>query len=249
MPPSTVPAADPVSRLGFHAAADIWCSRWRRADRPGEKEYGLSIHLLQGALATPPAPFPLTDLRGQIDIDNQQIRFRDLTAQSGQVNFRIQLGRVIDQGDMRPADFDLKITGLPLDERLPGLLPEFIQKIYRDLQPSGGEADLVARIEFDGRDHWSHDCDLFVSKPASHAKLVLGPCRIDQIQGTMKKRAYLVDVSLQGRAGLQKVMLTGKVPKTPGRRQNPVLSSKSAPDSHRTTGCAKRLFAPRNFAM
>ncbi len=204
-------AGDPISRLGFRASADIQF-RAAQGGTSAEKEYSLSIHLLQGALATPPAPFPLTDLRGQIDIDNQQIRFRELTAQSGQVNFRIPQGRVFEQGDLRPADFDLKITSVPLDDRLPGLLPEFIQKIYRDLQP-GGEADLVARLEFDGRDHWSHDCDLFVRNGSASHKLF--PYRVDQVQGTLKKRANLIDVSMQGRAGLQKVMMSGKV-RNPG---------------------------------
>ncbi|MBI3866255.1 MAG: hypothetical protein HY290_30615 [Planctomycetia bacterium] len=202
---------DPISRLGFRAAADVQF-RLAQGGPAADREYQVSVHLLQGALANPPAPFPLTDLRGQIDFDNRQIRFHELTAQSGPVHFHVQQGNVTEQGDSRPADFDLKITGLPLDERLPGLLPESIRRIYLELQPAG-EADLEARIEFDGHDRWSHDCDLFVrNASASHQKF---PYRVDQIQGTLKKRANLVDVSMQGRAGMQKVVITGKV-RNPG---------------------------------
>src|SRR5205823_6781442 len=185
-------AADPIGRLGFRAVADV-PFRVAQTGPAAGKEYQVTVHLLQGALANPPVPFPLSDLRGQIVIDNKQIRFHDMTAQSGPVLFHVQQGRIVDQGESRPADFDLKISGLPLDERLPGLLPESIARIYRELQP-GGNADLVARIEFDGHDRWTHDCDLFVRNgSATHEKF---PYPIDQIQGTVKKRANLVDFSM-----------------------------------------------------
>jgi hypothetical protein len=205
------PAGDPISRLGFRANADVQF-RVAHGGASAPKEYKVSLRLLQGVLANPPFPFPLTDLRGQIDFNNQQIRFRDLSAQSGQVNVHIPRGQISDQGDMRPADFDLKITDLPFDERVPGLMPGPVEKIYRDLQP-GGEADLVAHLEFDGRDRWSHDCDLFVRNGSATHKLF--PYRVDQIQGTVKRRANRVEFSMQGRAGLQKVTLSGKV-RNPG---------------------------------
>jgi hypothetical protein len=233
------PPGDPISRLGFRAAADVQF-HLSQAEPAAPKKFNVSVHLLQGVLANPPAPFPLTDLRGQIDFDNQQIRFHELSAQSGQVNFHIPRGSVSDQGGLRPADFDLKITGLPLDERLAGLLPESARKIYRDLQ-AGGEADLMARLEFDGRDRWSHDCDLFVRNGSAVHKLF--PYRVDQIQGTLKRRANLIDISLQGRAGLQKVVMAGKI-RNPGPEAEArlVIETAGIPiDERLRTACPEKI--------
>jgi hypothetical protein len=206
-PQSPLQVGDPIARLGFRAEADVHF-RVAQLEPDAPKEYKLSVHLLQGVLTNPPAPFPLSDLRGQIELDNHQIRFREMSAQSGQIHFHVPRGSVLERGDLRPADFDVKISGVPLDDRLPPLLSEAIQKVYRELQPVG-EADLVARVEFDGFDRWTHDSDLFIRNGSVVA--IKFPYRVDQIQGTLKRRANKVDIALQGRAGLQKVTLNGKI--------------------------------------
>src|SRR5205823_6133248 len=164
-------AADPIGRLGFRAVADV-PFRVAQTGPAAGKEYEVTVHLLQGALANPPVPFPLSDLRGQIVIDNKQIRFHDMTAQSGPVLFHVQQGRIVDQGESRPADFDLKHSGLqkvaitgkvrnpgpeadsrfvvetagiPIDDRLRRACPEKFRNVIDQLQAEG---DLEGKVNF-----------------------------------------------------------------------------------------------------
>lgn len=209
--PATESSSDPITRMGLKAVADVQfrVQQWQHRT---EREYKVSIHILRGEMANPPLQFPLTDLSGDIDLANQQIRLRELSAQSGPTRFRVEQGRVLDQGELRPSEFDLAITGLPLDERVSGLLPAGTRKVYDELRATG-EVDLVTHLEFNGRDRWDHDCDLRIRNcSASHERF---PYRVEQIEGTLKKRGNQIDVAVQGRAGLQKVMLSGRV-KNPG---------------------------------
>src|SRR6266516_494532 len=49
-----------------------------------EREYKFTLRILEGELQTPPIPFPLRGLRGEIVLDNHQILVPELTAESGQ---------------------------------------------------------------------------------------------------------------------------------------------------------------------
>jgi hypothetical protein len=199
---------DPIARMGFKAAADVEfvLTQWQHR---AEREYKVSVHLLTGEVATPPLQFPLTDLRGDIELDNQQIRLHELSARSGSTRIRLEQGRILDQGESRPADFDLTITALPLDERLSDLLPgATTRKVYGELH-AAGEIDLVTHLEFNGRDRWDHECDVRIKNcSATHERF---PYPVEQIVGTLKQRGNRIDIAVQGRAGLQKVVLTGNV--------------------------------------
>ncbi|HEY2253479.1 MAG TPA: hypothetical protein VGH74_20535, partial [Planctomycetaceae bacterium] len=209
--PAAGPATDPIARLGFKAAADVQF-RVQQWQQRAEREYNVSIHVLRGELANPPLQFPLTDLAGHIELENQQIRLRELSAQSGPTRIRLEQGRVFDQGELRPAEFDLTISGLPLDERVSSLLPAGVRKVYDELGASG-EVDLATHLEYNGRDRWDHDCDLRIRNcTATHEKF---PYRVEQIEGTLKQRGNQVDIAVEGRAGLQTVTFAGQV-KNPG---------------------------------
>ena len=208
---TTGPATDPIARLGFKAAADV-TFRMQQWQQRAEREYNVSIHVLRGELANPPLQFPLTDLAGHVELENQQIRLHELTAQSGPTRIRLEQGRVFDQGELRPAEFDLKITGLPLDDRVASLLPAGVRKVYDDLGATG-EVDLETHLEYNGHDRWDHDCDMRIRNcTATHAKF---PYRVEQIEGTFKQRGNQIDIAVQGRAGMQKVVFTGQV-RNPG---------------------------------
>lgn len=205
------PPADAVSRMGLSGTGDVQfrIAQWRR---DAEREYKVSVHLTQGELKNPPIPFPLRELRGDIELDNQQILLRNFSAQSGTTHLKLDRGRVREDGDLRPADFDLEITGLPLDDRVPGLLPAPTRRVYADVQPTG-EVDLRLHLEFNGRDRWDHECDLvYRNGTVTHVKF---PYRVEQVEGTITQRGDVVDVTMQGRAGMQRVTLSGRV-KNPG---------------------------------
>jgi hypothetical protein len=207
----TAPAAaqpgDVIDRLGLSLTADAQfrISHW---NKDAEREFKISLHLVQGEVATPPVPFPLKELRGDIEIENQQILVQKLSAQSGATRIKLERARVLDHGDSRPADLDLEITGLPLDERIPGLLTPPIRRVYNEVQPTG-EADLKVHLEFNGHDHWEHGCDVvYRNGTVVHQKF---PYRIEQVGGTITQRGNLVDVAMQGRAGIRRVTLSGRV--------------------------------------
>ncbi len=194
-----------VSLMGLSAVADLkfGVARWS----PGaEFEYKLSVHVLDGELKTPPVPYPLRELRGDIDIENEQILVREFSALSGSTRLRLERGRLLEQGAVHPAEFDLEIVSLPLDERVPGLLRGTLRKIHRELHASG-EVDMRAHFEFNGLDRWEHDCQISVKNVSvTHA---LFPYRVEQIEGTVTQRGEQVHMALEGRAGTQKVSLSG----------------------------------------
>ncbi len=211
---STADAGSPpdiVTKTGLSLAADVQfrIAQWRK---DAEREYKVSLHVLQGEVKTPPVPFPLKELRGDIELENQQILLQNVSAQSGATRLTLERGRVLERGDLRPADFDLEVTGLPLDDRVPGLLLAPTRRVYDEVRPTG-EVDMRMHLEFNGRDRWDHECDLvYRNGTVAHVKF---PYRVEQVEGKITQRGDLVDVTMQGRAGMQRVTLTGRV-KNPG---------------------------------
>lgn len=204
-------SADPVARMGLSAAAHVQFHflRWGGAR---ESEYKVSVHILHGEIKNPPAPFPLRDLRGTIELENRQIVFQELSAQSGETRFKLTRGRVLEQGELRPAELDLEITSLPLDERLPPLFPSSLRNVYLDAQPTG-EVDVKAHLESDGRGTWKHESDLVARGcTLAHRKF---PYPIEQVEGTITQRGELVDVALTGVAGPSRITMSGRI-KNPG---------------------------------
>jgi hypothetical protein len=223
---NATPAAgtgDLIARLGLSLTTDLQF-HIAQSNKDAEREYKVALQLVQGEMRTPPVPFPLKEIRGEIDIENRQILLRKLSAQSGATRVRLDRGQVLERGDRRPADLDLEVIGLPLDERIPGLLSPPIRRVYDEVRPTG-EADLKAHLEFDGRDGWQHDCDLvYRNGSVTHEKF---PYRIEQVEGTITQRDDVVDVVMQGRAGIQRVTLTGRV-KNPGPAPASVFVVKTA---------------------
>jgi len=214
---------DIIARMGLSLAADVQfrIAQWHK---DAEREYKVSLHLLNGEVKTPPVPFPLKEVRGDIELENQQILLQNFSAQSGATHLTLERGRVLERGDLRPADFDLEITHLPLDDRVPGLLPAATRHVYDEVQPTG-EVDMNVHLEFDGHDRWDHDCDLaYRNGTVTHVKF---PYRVEQVEGKITQRGDLVDVTMQGRAGMQRVTLLGRV-KNPGPAATSLFVVKTA---------------------
>jgi hypothetical protein len=210
------------TRLGISAAADvrIRAARWA----PGAPfEYKIALSVRNGEIRNPPAPFPLSDVQGEITLDNNEIVVGEVTARSGTTRIAVKQGRVRDWNGLRPAEFDVEITRLALDQRVPSLMPALMQKIYSEARP-GGEVDLQFHLAYDG-ERWTHTSDLVARNcTVNHEKF---PYRIEQIEGKIWRRGELVELELNGRAGSQRVNLTGRV-KNPGPEAACLLVIKSA---------------------
>ena len=241
-PPSLPPAAgvpDLFDRLGLTAEMDVKfrVSQWRPG---GDREYRVTARILEGELKNPPVPYPLRDFRGEIELDNQHIAFTDVSAQCGPTRLDLERGEITDRGELRPAEFDLKITALALDDRLRSLMKGSIARVYDDLQLSG-EANVRCRLKYDGHDRWDHSCDAALSNcTAAHRRF---PYRIEHVEGTITQRGGLVDVVMQGRAGAERVSLTGQVRDPgPGAACHLVIKSEAIPiDDVLRSACPPRF--------
>jgi hypothetical protein len=218
-----VAAIDVVAGWGLSAVGDVQfrLTQWRPA---ADREYKVIVDVLRGEMKSPPIPFPLQDLQGRIELENEQIVVRDFTARSGMTHLKLDQGRVLERGELRPADFDFEIKALPLDERVAKIIPPSLKRVYDDVRPTG-EVDLHMRLEYNGHDRWDHDCDLVARNgTVTHQKF---PYPIDQVEGTITQRGDIVGVAMQGRAGTQRVRLAGRV-KNPGDEAASVFVVKTA---------------------
>ena len=193
--------------LQFEASANVTfrISQWQPETMP---EYQFALDILRGKLSHPAVPYPLDELRGRVTLDNQQIEIKDLSARSETTHVRIARGRIHEEGELRPAEFDLEISQLPIDRRLYRLLPEENRRFHDSIQPTGA-IDAHMHLEFNGRDRWEHDGVVTARDcTASHVKF---PFRVEQINGTIKREGETLELSLEGRSGNQPVRLQGKV--------------------------------------
>jgi hypothetical protein len=214
---------DVLNGLGLSAVADVQfrLTQWHLG---AQREYKVTVDVLRGEMKSPPVPFPLQDLRGRIELENEQILVRDFTARSGVTHIALAQGRILERGELRPADFDFEIKGLPLDERVARLITPAMRRVYDDVRPTG-EVDVRVHLDHNGRDGWEHDCDLVARNgTVTHKKF---PYPIDQVEGTITQRGDLVKVAMQGRAGTQRVQLAGWV-RNPGDEAASVFVVKTA---------------------
>lgn len=202
---------DDSRSVTFSAAANVQfrVAKWG-PDKPAEHQ--MSLQIVQGEFDHPAIRYPLSDLRGEIALDNGQVEIKSLSAKSGAVQFQVDHARIQQEGELRPADLDLIVTDLPLDDRLYRLLPVESRGVYDSVQPSG-RVDARLHFEFNGRDRWDHDGEVTVRDcAASHVQF---PYRVERINGTIKRTGELIDFKLAGQSGPQRINLRGRV-KNPG---------------------------------
>ena len=216
------PASGVSEQFPLTGAADVQfrVSRWQ-PDSPAE--FHSSIELKRGELSLPRWGYPLQELRGKLELSNGQIVIHDLSAVSDGTHIHIERGKIVDEGDRSPGDFDVVVTGLPLDDRLYRLLPPESRKFYDSIQPRG-HVDARLHLEFNGLDRWEHDGD-FTARDCSAAHVKF-PYRVEQINGTVKRQGEIIDVALTGFSNSRRITLKGRV-KNPGEDAQALFSIKS----------------------
>jgi hypothetical protein len=202
---------DGLLDLGITGLADAGF-RIQQWHADAEPQYQLSVQLRQGELVHPQLPAPLREMRGTIECDEREIALKDFVAQLEAAAVQVPRARVYEKGELRPAEIDVAVQGLPLDDRIRVRLPEAIRRVYDAVQPSG-RIDLQLRFQYNGRDYWEHDCDVIARNcTLMHRSF---PYRVDGVEGMLKQRGDIIDVHLKGVAGERQVTLTGRV-KNPG---------------------------------
>lgn len=131
---------------GLRAEADVnlalqgYPSRW---------QYTLEAQLRDGWLADARLPYPLTAVRAEVRLTNGGLEICRGTARSAgaDIEFRFSQPR---WGDNTPFTFEVSAKRLPLDERLPNMLPAFFQALWHKYSPKG-LADVTVRLAYDGQ--------------------------------------------------------------------------------------------------
>ncbi|MFN7804326.1 MAG: hypothetical protein ACK5TO_09945, partial [Planctomycetaceae bacterium] len=193
-------------RLGISALGDLNLD----LKKPGPDEpleYRVRVQLHDGAVAHPPLDFPLTDLQGRATINNQQIEFRDVTGRSGPIGLSIPLAHIENEGEIRPAHFELHLTELPLDDRVVALLPPAPRKIYLDCRPTG-RVDVHLAAETAGSGSWQ--VEWAVNPRDCTARHVQFPYLVEGVEGEIAQREGVVRAELHATAGRQPVKFSGK---------------------------------------
>lgn len=109
-------------------------------------------------------PLPLTDVRGELDIDADRFLVRGLRGRYRDAAWTMQ-GAIIAPSD-RPADIQLDVAGhgFPVDEKLLGHLPPNVGVLLRKLN-SRGTADLAGYIFSDRGNELAYDIRTSVRLP------------------------------------------------------------------------------------
>lgn len=202
--PSADGAAPDLGITGL-ANAGFRIQKWHPE---GEPQYQISVNLRSGELVHPRLPAPLKDLKGLIECDERQIILKGFTARHDASLVEISQARVFESGKFRPAEIDLLVHDLPLDDRLRLRLPEALRRVYDTVQP-GGTVDLRLHLLYNGHDYWEHETDVIAKNcTLRHASF---PYLIENVEGTLTQRGDLVDVNLRGLAGERQVTMSGRV--------------------------------------
>lgn len=158
LPPEIADQLEPLASLDVQA--DMSYEVKSPLEPSGPIRFHLTSRLLDGRIDDPRFPYALTNLRGDIDVDNTGLRFRNLTASTGAT--QLQMSCVIAGfADDSPIQLQASARNLTLDQRVLSMLPEPAREQWEKYSPSG-IVNIDAALEFDGH-RW---------KPEMHAECV-----------------------------------------------------------------------------
>jgi hypothetical protein len=189
------------------ASADVQFAIARRQpDSPLESQAALQV--LHGQLENAALPYPLRELRGQATFRGGQVDVPEFWAQTGTTQLKLERGTIRNEAGLHPAEFDMSIAGLPIDDRLYRMLPADDQRLFAMVQPTG-RIDARLHVEFDGRKRWKHGGEVLLRDcTAAHVKF---PYRVERINGTIQRTGNLVSLDLNGQAASRRIKLRGRV--------------------------------------
>jgi AsmA-like C-terminal region len=171
--------------------------------------YKVLAELAQGEIEHPLLPFGLHAVSGKIFADNTRLILRNVEAQNGTTHLDLN-GEIKLPVPAAGNRVDIKVTDLPLDERLRARLPPGLQRLYNMIRPAGqidAAGSLVCGVDGFEPVGWT-----FAAKHCAltHEKF---PYPITDVVGTGIQRgsSRVIDVDLHGKAGSRPVHLTGRV--------------------------------------
>jgi hypothetical protein len=177
-------------------------------DAAAEEPYGVAVsaRLVRGRLDDPALPYPWTDMRAAVRLDNNAVVIDELVARSNLATIRLSARHEgLQSGG--PMVVEADIRHLDLDHRLMVSLPAPLQEQWHKYRPSG-RVDATVKLAFDGT-AWRQDISVrCLDVSLTHYCF---PYRISGANGTATLRDDVFRMSLAALAGGQPVRLEAEV--------------------------------------
>ena len=195
-----------LARLGIEATID---AEFEIADPGGNHPLDYELHLTcrDGQISNPLLPFPLSQLRGELDWDRQTLLLRSISARHGPTS--LTCDGAYHFGPAEPSgEFRLAIENLLLGENEVAGLPEGIAKCLEIIQPRG-PIDVTGKIERGPDGRWRpREVNATITDVSIAAEPF--PYPIDGITGAIRQSGpsrWTVD--LAGKSGMRGVECHG----------------------------------------
>ncbi len=204
-----VVSGDAFATIGIEATVDVEfrIAKW---DSQPEPDFAIHVDVKKGEISNPVLPFPLRNLQGSFDWDNEKIVLKKLTATNEQTNLSL-IGQAKRASGSILSRYDLTITNMQFGNRLRTRIPQPMWKLYDSLQPTGF-ADVRCSLLSDASGKWSVQNFLLEAK-GLEVRPVQFPYPLTQIVGTAKQVSGKRDLELSftGYAGSRPVNISGYV--------------------------------------
>jgi len=201
--------------LGVSAQMEIQFSL-SKGSQDQTPQFQVLTHLREGKLKHPLLPFPLRNIAGKVDVNNQRILIEGLQAHNGETSFSVGGYYRFTDGPSesnQPQDqtyFSLQVGKLPIDNRLRSRLTGGLARTFDTLRPSGN-MDLKVTVSYPGTGKWQIQ-DLAVSVNDGEVMPIHFPYRVDHIKGKLTQEVNdTLDLKFIGLAGNRPVTATGFV--------------------------------------
>ena len=170
-------------------------------------DFQMKVNLREGQIANALLPFPLYDLAGKVEWNNERVTLKEFSAKNG--NMRVDLAAEMTSREKTAGIVAVRLRDLVLDERLRRRLPEGYRKVYDQLSPTG-QVDVAIDFEKAGDGRWQQRNFVLAAKRCScaHAKF---PYRIVEVNGTMSRAGQDLNLSFEGLAGQRPIACAGVV--------------------------------------
>lgn len=201
------PLGEPLAAArGLRAQSDF---QFRVAYDPAgqpEYRYRLAAKLTRGRLDHAALPYPLTDLKADVVVDESGVMVDSLAARANQASLRLSARR-FGHGAAAPMSVVAEIRQLEIDQPLVAALPAWLRDRWYDCRPSG-LIDADVKLDFDGTT-WRPDITVqCLNVSATHYWF---PYRVDGAKGTVSLKDDVLRLSLTASAGAQPVRLEAEI--------------------------------------
>jgi hypothetical protein len=140
---------DVLAKANFSGRADMAVQVTRGSGPDAALNWSAQARIDRGQLSHPLLPHPLTDLAVTIQAAANRLTVEKLTGKCGTAEVALACTRH-GWATAAPLGLSVRVTGLPLDNELEGVLPAALAKFWTRFQPRG-LVDAEVGLAFDGQ--------------------------------------------------------------------------------------------------